>query len=59
MKKKATNILNTFNKLKYLVLSIIIFTAISCTADETGCETETVCFGEGNCVEKPIEGTCF
>ena len=27
---------------------------ISCTPEEE-CETETVCYGNGNCIEKPIE----
>ncbi len=45
-------------KLKHLLIltSLII---MSCTKNEEGCETETVCFGEGNCIERPIPGTCF
>ena len=53
------NVLKLSNKLKYIILSIIILNVTSCTGDDEGCETETVCFGEGNCIEKPIPGTCF
>jgi hypothetical protein len=46
--------------LKFMILSIIILSTISCTVDDDeGCETETVCFGDGDCVERPIPGTCF
>ena len=47
-------------KLKHIaILAMIILNFISCTKEEGGCETETVCYGAGNCIEKPIPGTCF
>ncbi len=47
-------------RLKHIILLVIIvLNFISCTKDEGGCETETVCDGAGNCIEKPIPGTCF
>ena len=47
-------------KFKYIALFALLFVnVISCTDDNNGCETETVCFGSGNCVERPKPGTCF
>lgn len=45
--------------------SILIYTLllgftllmVSCTPEEE-CKTETVCYGNGNCIEKPT-GDCF
>ncbi|WNH09584.1 hypothetical protein [Thalassobellus suaedae] len=52
--------MKTLAKLKHIIiLAIIALSFISCTKQEGGCETETVCFGDGNCIEKPIPGTCF
>lgn len=42
-----------------LAITITMFCLSSCEKEDGGCETETVCFGEGNCVEKPIPGTCI
>ncbi len=53
------NRLKLLNRLKYIILSVIILNVISCTPEDGECETETVCYGNGNCVEKPIPGTCF
>lgn len=47
------------NKLKFVVLLSFVLSVVSCTNEDQGCETETVCFGDGNCIEKPIPGTCF
>lgn len=47
------------NKIKYVVLCVAVLNLVSCTDENDGCETETVCYGSGNCVEKPIPGTCF
>ena len=43
--------------LKYLLLTFVLCTVFACTEEEE-CETETVCFGAGNCVERPT-GNCF
>lgn len=52
--------MKTLVKLKHIILlASIALSLTSCTDEDGGCETETVCFGEGNCIEKPIEGTCF
>ncbi len=59
---KIEKLKNTTMKytLKLIMFSIVILSAISCTVDDDeGCETETVCFGDGDCVERPIPGTCF
>lgn len=53
------NYLKPLYKLKYIIVSVITLNAISCATEEEGCETETICYGEGNCIEKPIHGTCF
>jgi hypothetical protein len=46
--------------LKHIILAVTIsFFFSSCTKEEGGCETETVCFGAGNCIERPIPGSCF
>ncbi|WP_159020520.1 hypothetical protein [Algibacter sp. L3A6] len=46
--------------LKHVLLAAIISLSFtSCTEDEGGCETETVCFGAGNCIERPIAGSSF
>jgi hypothetical protein len=48
------------HKFRLLVLLLVATFSLSCENDsEEGCETETVCFGQGNCIERPIEGTCF
>lgn len=48
------------NKFKLVILLCVVVLSLSCENDsEEGCETETVCFGQGNCVERPIPGTCF
>lgn len=52
---KKSKLLN----LKYVLFLSVIITLISCTPEETECETEIVCYGDGNCIEKPIPGTCF
>jgi len=44
--------------LKYILFVGTILMTISCT-EKNECETETVCYGDGNCIEKPIPGTCF
>ncbi|WP_344930962.1 hypothetical protein [Aquimarina addita] len=47
--------------MKYLLFTIFAFAFFSCSQDDGPC-TETVCFGDGNCIEKPIEGAgsdCF
>lgn len=47
---------------KKVILFFVLFSSLallSCEAEEEGCELETVCFGEGNCIERPIPGTCF
>ena len=45
----------------YALLLGVAFIMISCTEEEEEeeeCETETVCYGSGNCIEKPSEN-CF
>lgn len=39
-----------------LLLGFILIT-VSCTPEDE-CKTETVCYGNGNCIEKPV-GNCF
>lgn len=51
--------MNLLEKLKCVILSLMLLSTVSCETEEEGCQTETVCFGEGNCIEKPIPGTCF
>ncbi len=47
-------------KLKYVLFLVLMSNFTACTNDdEAGCETETVCFGDGNCIERPVPGTCF
>ncbi|MFB1038850.1 MAG: hypothetical protein QMC35_00135, partial [Polaribacter sp.] len=41
----------------YALLLGFTLVIISCTPEEE-CETETVCYGNGNCIEKP-KGNCF
>jgi hypothetical protein len=48
-----------YKKLKFLFVIILMSNIAACTATESGCETETICFGDNNCVERPIPGTCF
>ena len=48
-----------FTKLKYIPFLILFITTISCETEEGECEFETVCYGDNNCIEKPIPGTCF
>lgn len=62
---KHSNLHSTFmtkpviTKLKYISFLVIFTSTISCEAEEQGCEFETVCYGDNNCIEKPIPGTCF
>lgn len=45
-----------------ILFAILLLTTLcltSCGEEDKGCETETVCFGDNNCVERPIPGTCF
>jgi len=58
MKKNQRKKSNLY-RLKYVLLLCFVITTISCTPEEPTCQTETVCYGEGNCIEKPIPGTCF
>ncbi|TDY63939.1 hypothetical protein DFQ06_0836 [Algibacter lectus] len=44
---------------RIILVATISLSFTSCTEEEGGCETETVCFGAGNCIEKPIAGSCF
>lgn len=47
--------------MKYLLIPIFALTLFSCAQDDKPC-TETVCYGDGNCIEKPVEGAgsdCF
>jgi hypothetical protein len=44
---------------EYLLIFAFIFAIKSCTPEESECQTETVCYGSGNCIEKPIPGTCL
>jgi len=45
--------------MKYLLMFIFAFAFCSCSQDDGPC-TETVCFGDGNCVERPVTGSdCF
>ena len=43
----------------YVLLLSFAIISFSCTPEESECETETVCYGDGNCIEKPIPGTCL
>ena len=45
------------NSLIYTLLLGVVLLIASCTPEEE-CETETVCYGNGNCIEKPT-GNCF
>lgn len=50
-----------FIAMKHLLVLIFAFALFSCSQDDGAC-TETVCFGDGNCIEKPVEGAsadCF
>ena len=49
------------NKLKFTFLLILTLYITSCTeTEDKECETETVCFGDGSCIERPINiDDCF
>ncbi len=44
--------------MKFILFLVLLVGFASCTPEDN-CETETVCYGEGNCIEKPIPGSCF
>lgn len=45
--------------LKYTFVVILFLNLLCCEEQNVECETETVCYGAGNCIEKPISGSCF
>ena len=60
LKMQFRNLINkkikNSNFIYALLLGFILIT-VSC-APEDECKTETVCYGNGNCIEKPV-GNCF
>ena len=52
-------IINFRNTLKFTSFLILVIFTLSCTETEDNeCETETICFGDGSCIEQPT-GDCF
>lgn len=51
------------SKLKYFgqifILTIALTSGISCTPEENECETKTVCYEGGGCIETPVPGNCY
>jgi hypothetical protein len=57
MKKIIKN--NKLKYLKFIFVLCFILTGTSCTPEENECETKTVCYEGGSCIETPVPGNCY
>lgn len=57
MKKTTNN--KKLKYLKYIFILSFILIGTSCTPEENECETKTVCYEGGGCIETPVPGSCY